>query len=102
MAAGALGAKHPCLKEAGSETGWNGWKNSIKFKMGNFKNKMRLAGVRRSSLMLEKEVEVILKMNLHIPTLKDPSVQKSTCYPTFPMERILQALSSCGIQLLKK
>lgn len=40
----ALVTKHPCLKEAGSETGWNGWKNSIKFKMGNFRNKMRRAG----------------------------------------------------------
>lgn len=43
-AAEALVAKHPCLKEAGSETGWNGWKNSIKFKMGNYRNKMRRAG----------------------------------------------------------
>lgn len=41
MAAEYLVAKHPCLKEAGSETGWNGWKNSIKFKMGNCRNKMR-------------------------------------------------------------
>lgn len=44
--------------------------------------------------MLEKEVEVILIMNLHIPTLKDPSEQKSTSYQTFPKERILQALTS--------
>lgn len=44
MAAEALVAKHPCLKEAGSTTGWNGWKNSIKFKMGNYRNKMRRAG----------------------------------------------------------
>lgn len=43
-AAEALVAKHPCLKEAGSETGWNGWKNSIKFKMGNYRTKMRRAG----------------------------------------------------------
>ena len=26
------------------ETGWNGWKNSIKCKMGNYRNKMRWAG----------------------------------------------------------
>ena len=44
MAAEALVAKHPCLKEAGSESGWNGWKYSIKFKMGNYRNKMRRAG----------------------------------------------------------
>lgn len=44
MAAEALVAKHPCLNEAGSVTDWNGWKNSIKFKMGNYRNKMRQAG----------------------------------------------------------
>ncbi|KAK3540957.1 hypothetical protein QTP86_007366 [Hemibagrus guttatus] len=44
MAAEALVAKHPCLKELGSKTGWNGWKNSIKFKMGNYRGKMRRAG----------------------------------------------------------
>ncbi|KAI9520625.1 hypothetical protein NQZ68_015164 [Dissostichus eleginoides] len=44
MVAEALVATHPCLKEAGSRTGWNGWKNSIKFKMGNYRNKMRQAG----------------------------------------------------------
>ena len=41
IVAEALVAKHPCLKEAGSETGW---KYSIKFKMGNYRNKMRRAG----------------------------------------------------------
>ncbi|XP_033947886.1 sterile alpha motif domain-containing protein 3-like isoform X2 [Pseudochaenichthys georgianus] len=44
MVAEALVATHPCLKEAGSQTGWNGWKQSIKFKMGNYRNKMRQAG----------------------------------------------------------
>ncbi|XP_041954158.1 uncharacterized protein LOC121713541 [Alosa sapidissima] len=44
MAAEALVAKHPCLKEAGSETGWNGWKCNLKFKMGNYRIKMRRAG----------------------------------------------------------
>ncbi|KAJ0039412.1 hypothetical protein NL108_015187 [Boleophthalmus pectinirostris] len=79
MAAEALVAKHPCLKEAGSETGWNGWKNSIKFKMGNFRSKMRRAGCQEVSVNAgKKEAEVILKMNLHIPTLKDPSELRST------------------------
>lgn len=44
VVAEVLVVKHPCLKEAGSETGWNGWKNSIKFKMGNYRSKMRRAG----------------------------------------------------------
>ncbi|GAA6094124.1 sterile alpha motif domain-containing protein 3-like isoform X1 [Tachysurus ichikawai] len=42
----ALVKKHPCLFEPGSSTGWNGWKNSIniKFKMGNYRSKLRRAG----------------------------------------------------------
>lgn len=43
--ASALIAKHPCLKEAGSPTGYCGWKNSIKFKMGNFCTKKRRSGM---------------------------------------------------------
>lgn len=35
----ALVKKHPCLKEPGSDTGWNGWKTSIRFKMGNLREK---------------------------------------------------------------
>ncbi|XP_041650523.1 sterile alpha motif domain-containing protein 3-like [Cheilinus undulatus] len=38
----ALVQTHPCLKEPGSSSGWEGWKNSMKFKMGNYRNKMRL------------------------------------------------------------
>ncbi|XP_028970228.2 sterile alpha motif domain-containing protein 3 [Esox lucius] len=40
----ALVQSHPCLKEQGSSSGWEGWKNSLKFKMGNYRNKMRLLG----------------------------------------------------------
>ncbi|XP_048854844.1 sterile alpha motif domain-containing protein 3-like [Brienomyrus brachyistius] len=40
----ALVQTHPCLKETGSHSGWNGWKNSLKFKMGNYRTKMRQLG----------------------------------------------------------
>lgn len=42
--ASALIKKHPCLTEPGSVNGWNGWKNSLKFKMGNYRTKLRHAG----------------------------------------------------------
>ncbi|XP_031144181.1 uncharacterized protein LOC116042201 [Sander lucioperca] len=44
MVAEALVTKHPCLKEPGSRTGWYGWKNSLKFKMGNYRSKLSRAG----------------------------------------------------------
>lgn len=40
--AAALITKHPCLKEAGSPTGYCGRKNSIKFKICT---KMRISGM---------------------------------------------------------
>ena len=36
--------KYPCLKEPGSGTGYAGWTTSIKFKMGNYRSKLRQAG----------------------------------------------------------
>ncbi|RXN38661.1 sterile alpha motif domain-containing 3-like protein [Labeo rohita] len=40
----ALVQTHPCLKEPASSSGWEGWKKSLKFKMGNYRNKMRKLG----------------------------------------------------------
>lgn len=40
----ALVEKHPCLKEPGSSCGWYCWKFSLSFKMGNFRQKLRIAG----------------------------------------------------------
>ncbi|XP_041828253.1 sterile alpha motif domain-containing protein 3-like [Melanotaenia boesemani] len=40
----ALVEKHPCLKEPGSKEGFYCWKFSIGFKMGNLRQKYRIAG----------------------------------------------------------
>ncbi|XP_035271196.1 uncharacterized protein LOC118226062 [Anguilla anguilla] len=42
--ASTLFKKHPCLTEPGSSNGLNGWKNSLKFKMGNYRTTLRRAG----------------------------------------------------------
>lgn len=39
----ALISKHPCLTEPGPHR-WYGWKNSLKFKMANYRTKLRKAG----------------------------------------------------------
>uniref|UniRef100_A0A3Q3FGL7 Uncharacterized protein n=1 Tax=Labrus bergylta TaxID=56723 RepID=A0A3Q3FGL7_9LABR len=44
VVAEALVTTHPCLKEPGTQTGWYGLKNSLKFKMGNFHTKLSRAG----------------------------------------------------------
>uniref|UniRef100_A0A673JYL1 PB1 domain-containing protein n=1 Tax=Sinocyclocheilus rhinocerous TaxID=307959 RepID=A0A673JYL1_9TELE len=40
----ALVSRHPCLRELGCDTGSKGWKMSLKFKMGNYRQKLRNAG----------------------------------------------------------
>ncbi|KAL2101492.1 hypothetical protein ACEWY4_003253 [Coilia grayii] len=40
----ALVLKHPCLREPGSGQGWYGWKFSLVFKMGNYRQRMMAAG----------------------------------------------------------
>lgn len=42
--AAALVRKYPCLKEPGGITGYEGWKTSIKYKLGNYRSKLRQAG----------------------------------------------------------
>nr|XP_046254751.1 uncharacterized protein LOC124064377 [Scatophagus argus] len=39
----ALISKHPGLTEPGPQPGWYGWKNSLKFKMANYRTKLRKA-----------------------------------------------------------
>ncbi|KAK0134874.1 Sterile alpha motif domain-containing protein 3 [Merluccius polli] len=46
--------KHPCLKEPGSTSGWYGWKHSIMFKMGNYRQKLKAAGCRELMVNSEK------------------------------------------------
>ncbi|KAK0137978.1 hypothetical protein N1851_025786 [Merluccius polli] len=60
IVAQSLIEKHPCLGEPGSAKGWYCWKFSLKFKMGNYRNKLRVAGCselkvnRRSSGLKQK------------------------------------------------
>ncbi|TDG99317.1 hypothetical protein EPR50_G00209730 [Perca flavescens] len=42
--------KHPCLKEPGSGTGYDGWTTSIKYKLGNYRSKLRKAGCNEVSV----------------------------------------------------
>lgn len=48
--ASALISRHPCLREPGSETGCEGWKTSIKYKLGNNRSKLRQAGCTEVSI----------------------------------------------------
>lgn len=40
----ALVEKHPCLRDPGSEKDWYSWFHSLKFKLGNYRQKLSAAG----------------------------------------------------------
>ena len=40
----ALIEKHPCLRDPGSEKGWYSWFHTLKFKLGNYRQKLSAAG----------------------------------------------------------
>lgn len=84
MAAEALVVKHPCLKEAGSDTGWNGWKNSIKFKMGNYRNKMRRAGCQEVAVNAGKRSRSNPDNEPSHSNIKRPKRAEVNFLPNFP------------------
>lgn len=81
----ALINKHPCLREKGSWTGYYGWKNSLKFKMGNYRTKLRKAGCldvvinggRKSKFSPEGQPP---KLNI-----KKPRRDETNYLPNFPL-----------------
>lgn len=52
--ASALISRHPCLREPGSKSGYDGWKTSIKYKLGNYRSKLRQAGCTEVSINQKK------------------------------------------------
>ncbi|XP_053274095.1 sterile alpha motif domain-containing protein 3 [Pleuronectes platessa] len=83
-AAEALVAKHPCLKEAGSDTGWNGWKNSIKFKMGNYRTKMRRVGCKEVTVNAGKRSRRNPDNEPSHTNIKRPKRAEVNFLPNFP------------------
>ncbi|XP_063336328.1 uncharacterized protein LOC134631700 [Pelmatolapia mariae] len=52
-----LVSKHPCLKEPGNGTGYDGWATSIKFKLGNYRSKLSQAGCSEVAVNRERRGE---------------------------------------------
>uniref|UniRef100_A0A8C3AFD0 Uncharacterized protein n=1 Tax=Cyclopterus lumpus TaxID=8103 RepID=A0A8C3AFD0_CYCLU len=104
-AAEALVAKHPCLKEAGSETGWNGWKNSIKFKMGNYRNKMRWAGCQEVTVNAGKRSRSNPENESSHSNIKRPKRAEVNFLPNFPQGKdpsSLEQLRQTNVEEVKK
>ncbi|XP_053354227.1 uncharacterized protein LOC128526425 [Clarias gariepinus] len=80
----ALVTKHPCLKEQGSDTGWNGWKTSLKFKMGNLRNKMRKIGCLEVAVNAGKRSQGHPENEPSHSKIKKPRRSEVNYLPNFP------------------
>ncbi|KAK0148560.1 putative nuclease HARBI1 [Merluccius polli] len=60
----ALVKKHPCLRERGSVSGFSGWKISLKYKMANYRTKLRNIGCAELDVNSLKRKEGLSKEKL--------------------------------------
>ncbi|XP_056226185.1 sterile alpha motif domain-containing protein 3-like [Seriola aureovittata] len=97
--AAALIAKHPCLKEAGSPTGYCGWKNSIKFKMGNFRTKMRRSGMADVTVNGNKRKRDFPEGAPSCSNIKRAKRSETNFLPNFPDGENADSLESVRRQL---
>ncbi|KAK0153158.1 hypothetical protein N1851_005175 [Merluccius polli] len=74
--------KHPCLKEPGSGTGYQGWAVSLKYKLGNYRSKLRHAGCNEVSVNRKRGREE--DGDRSCPSLKKPKRGEVNYVPDHP------------------
>uniref|UniRef100_A0A3Q3G929 PB1 domain-containing protein n=1 Tax=Kryptolebias marmoratus TaxID=37003 RepID=A0A3Q3G929_KRYMA len=83
IVAEALISKHPCLKEPGSTRACNGWKNSLKFKMGNLRAKLRQCGMADVSVNSIKKTQQNREREPSGKNIKRPRRSEANFLPNF-------------------
>ncbi|KAJ8048420.1 hypothetical protein HOLleu_00732 [Holothuria leucospilota] len=91
--------KHPCLQEPGSYTGCYGWKISLKFKMGNFRTKLRNVGCQEICVNSLKR-----KQSDRFPAknIKKPKKAEVNYLPDFPQNETETTMEAERIALLSE
>ena len=100
MVAEALVIKHPCLKEPGSQTGWYGWKNSLKFKMGNFRTKLSRAGFHEVAINSGKRSRNNPNKPSPHTNIKRPKRAEVNFLPNFPRGENAASLERLRLQIV--
>ncbi|XP_071327493.1 uncharacterized protein [Trachinotus anak] len=86
----ALVEKHPCLAEPGSTSGWYGWKHSLKFKMGNYRQKLKGVGCRELEVNSEKRGAGDTRGKRN--KVKKPRRSETNFLPDLPQGRDIRSL----------
>ncbi|RXN37812.1 sterile alpha motif domain-containing 3-like isoform X2 [Labeo rohita] len=96
----ALVTANPCLKEPGSVTGYGGWKTSLKYKLANYRTKLRRLGC----------PEVTVNALTHKPEskcspaygVKKPKKAEVNYCPTYPAGETPETLEEIRVALLSE
>lgn len=96
----ALIIKHPCLKEQGSVSGFYGWKISLKYKMGNYRTKLRSLGCQEMSINSMKNRQ---PSNSSSPNqVKKPRRAEVNFCPQYPAGEDKESLEKERVELLSE
>lgn len=97
-AAEALIKKHPCLKEPGSFSGCYGWKQRLKYKLGNYRTQLKLQGCPElcvNSLKSKATTDAVPAKKV-----KKPKRSEASFHPSLPTGETLDNLEKVRLELL--
>uniref|UniRef100_A0A3B4GB81 Uncharacterized protein n=1 Tax=Pundamilia nyererei TaxID=303518 RepID=A0A3B4GB81_9CICH len=100
VVAEALVTKHPCLKEPGSQKGWYGWKNSLKFKMGNYRAKLSRAGFQEVAVNSGRRSRNDPDKQSPHTDIKRPKKAEVNFLPNFPRGEDAVSLEQLRLQIV--
>ncbi|XP_065119721.1 uncharacterized protein [Paramisgurnus dabryanus] len=100
MVAEALVNKHPCLREPGSQTGWYGWKNSLKFKMGSYRTKLSRAGSHEVAVNSGKRSKNNPQRDAPHTNIKRPKRAEINFLPNFPRGEDAASLEQLRLRIV--
>ena len=94
----ALILKHPCLKEKGSPTGYDGWKMSLKYKLSNYRTHLRKVGCPEVCVNSLKFKPAEKRSPAY--DVKKPRRGEVDYCPSFPLGECAQSLEKMRVELL--
>ncbi|XP_049333465.1 uncharacterized protein LOC125801192 [Astyanax mexicanus] len=94
----ALIKKYPCLREPGSFNGCYGWKQRLKYKMGNYRTQLKLQGCPELSVNSLKSKAATDAFPAK--KVKRPKRAEANFYPSLPTGETLESLEKERLELL--
>ncbi|CAI5678291.1 unnamed protein product [Oreochromis niloticus] len=101
-AAEALVRKHPCLKERNSDTGWEGWKNSLRYKMGNQRKKLAKAGIMDVAVNAGKRSRTNTDGASPRANIKRPRRGEVNFLPSYPSGETRESLETRRLEMVEE